>query len=157
MEPIPDQKRSHMKISFRETFRNPLLSLPGTFRDSVFLQHLWEKLGKVGKSWSGIRQGNRVWNRSCLISQIHRYTAYTHICFFLVRACISHALSLSLCLYLSLSLCTSPGPTHLSRLSDPGACKTSGSSRCGPGGMSLTAIIPLEYLSCREASVLQRC
>ena len=37
LEPIPDQKKSHMKKPFRESFRIPLLSLPGTFRDCRFL------------------------------------------------------------------------------------------------------------------------
>ena len=32
---------SFIKIPFRGTFRNPLLSLPGTFRDSVFLPSLY--------------------------------------------------------------------------------------------------------------------
>ena len=33
-----------IKIPFREIFRNPLLSLPGTFRDSVFLAN-WYHFG----------------------------------------------------------------------------------------------------------------
>ena len=43
-----------MKIPFREVFRNPLLSLPGTFRDSVFLLD-WYPFG--GKSDQGSTQG----------------------------------------------------------------------------------------------------
>ena len=38
-----------IKISFRELFRNPLLSLPGTFRDSVFLLDWYPFGGKVTK------------------------------------------------------------------------------------------------------------
>ena len=41
MEPIPDQEKSHKKKPFRESFRIPLLSLPGTFRDSMFLNNLF--------------------------------------------------------------------------------------------------------------------
>ena len=38
-----------IKIPFREIFRNPLLSLPGTFRDSVFLANWYHFGGKVTK------------------------------------------------------------------------------------------------------------
>ena len=34
-----------LKIPFRHSFRNPLLSLPGTFRDSVFLAN-WYQFGR---------------------------------------------------------------------------------------------------------------
>ena len=34
-----------LKIPFRQSFRNPLLSLPGTFRYSVFLAN-WYHLGR---------------------------------------------------------------------------------------------------------------
>ena len=38
-----------IKIPFREVFRNPLLSLPGTFRDSVFLANSYHFGGESDK------------------------------------------------------------------------------------------------------------